>query len=241
MIKPQEILGKPVREKYGRFSGVVVACESNLLEEVTAIIYNSNGLLIRTESNSFIFDGKEVEVAPSAIIESKKLYKELSILLIRLQSLFKLKKSNLMSEKSFRKIKNDLSSVYKALNDKSVTLLEKLRTREQNLADRKEWMYSLFMNLEISRRLKWINDEQYMKSYEQLEKELFRISNEIDDIKQAKIDLESVLNELRKLVIEEKVVEEAQEIEAVKPMSDEPKAEVSKVEVKEEAVREPPQ
>ncbi|RLG60676.1 hypothetical protein DRN86_01910 [Candidatus Geothermarchaeota archaeon] len=200
MPKPSDIIGKPVRERYGRFTGRVVTYESNLMGEVTAIVYESNGVLMRSGINSFYFDGKEVEIAPSAIIESRNLHQELSHLLIRLQSLFKLRSNKLISDNAFKRIRNELNSIYKVLSEKALTIMDKLNRRERDLLAKKEWMYGLFMNLEIARRLKWISDEVYIKSYEQMEKELFRTSNEIDDIKRSKIDLEGVLDELSRFI-----------------------------------------
>ena len=91
MLAQKDVIGKPVRERYGRFTGVVVAFESNLLGEVTAIVYDSNGLLVRTESNSFVFNGEAFEIAPSVLIESRNLCEQMRDLLVRVQALKKLR------------------------------------------------------------------------------------------------------------------------------------------------------
>jgi len=215
MVKPYEVLGKPVRERYGRFVGVVVAYESDLLGDVKAIIYSSNGILIRTEANSFLFDGKEIEIAPSSIVESRELIAQMNTLIIKLQSLFKLRENNMVSEKSFEKIREELNSTYKSLSEKANNLLNRLNSREQSLISRREWLYNLFTNLEISKRMNWISDDLYIKSYEQLEKELFRVSHEIDDIRRIKIDLEAISEELRKSITGEFLTESKEEEESV--------------------------
>ena len=211
MPKPREVMGKKVRERYGRFTGTVVAYESNPLGEVTSIVYESSGMLIRTDSNSFHLDGGEIEIAPSSIIEFKSVYEELSNLLIRIEALNKLKSNQLISEESYKKVSGELDSIYKALEEKSASIISKLSDREGKLLRRKEWMYNLFMNLEISRRMDWISDEEYIKAYEYLEKEFFRTTSEIDDVKRAKIDLESTLEMLRKTVSRVEVEEHRRE------------------------------
>lgn len=213
MLNPQEILGKPVKERYGRFTGTIVSYESNLLGEITAIVYESNGVLIRTEASSFIYNGSEVEIAPNVIIESTRLHEDLTNLRVRLESLFKLKRNGLMSENAFNRIKGELDSIYSALKEKAANLIERLEDRESRLVERREWLYGLFMNLEISRRLNWITPEEYMNSYEHLEKELFRISNELDDVRRLRLDLNSSLESVDEIISSEGGVEREEKLE----------------------------
>ena len=63
--------------------------------------------------------------------------------------------------------------------------------------------------------MNWISDDLYIKSYEQLEKELFRVSHEIDDIKRIKIDLEAISEELRKSITGEFLTESKEEEQSV--------------------------
>ena len=61
------LVGKPVKERYGRFEGSIVAVETTPTGELKAIVYENGGVILKSDVSSIRVEESFVEIALSLI------------------------------------------------------------------------------------------------------------------------------------------------------------------------------
>ncbi len=190
------MIGKPVKERYGRFQGTVVAVETSPTGDVKAIVYENGGVIVKSDVSSFKFDSNVVEVAPPIIFAAEELYKDLSVFQVQQEAVMNLRKKMVVSDDIYKEVSLELESTHEALSKRTEEALKRLEERIQSVDERRDWIYRLFMNLEVVKKMKLVGEEEHTEAYEKLEKELFNVLSETDEIKRFKVDISSILTSI---------------------------------------------
>lgn len=227
-----DLIGKPVEERYGRFEGRVVAVETKPTREVSAIVYENGGVLIKSNTSSFRFNGTSVVLAPSIIFEAEELCEEMDIHLVQQQVASNLKIKGLVSEEIINEVKDELDAAFEAISAKAEELTQKLNERLLHTNEKRNWIYRLFMNLEVARNMNLLKDDGYSQAHKKLEEEKSHIHNEIEDIERLTAKISSTLNKIKELRAEKEETESPFPHAIVKPET--PPKEPETVEIVEE-------
>lgn len=175
-------LGKNVIDRYGRFKGKIVGLECAPNGELKRIIFENNGFIVSKNSDSFIINGEEIEVAPALIIKAEQIIKKLASLKLQYETVYMFKLKNFGGYSIYEYIMDDLDTAYEELKNNCESIINSLEHRKKSLEEKKKWMYKVLFQLEVARKLNQIEEDVYLTSYDKLETELFRISREIEDV-----------------------------------------------------------
>jgi hypothetical protein len=222
------LIGKTVKERHGRFQGTVVAVETSPTGDVKAIVYENGGVIVKSDVSSFKFDGNTVEVAPPIIFSAEELYKNLSVFQVQQEAVMNLRKKMVVSDDIYQEVSGELESTYEALAKRAEEVLRRLKERIESVDERRDWIYRLFMNLEVVKKMKLVGEEDHTNAYEKLERELFNVLSETDEIKRFKVDISSILATIEEIRGEREVVEVPLIPEI--PMEDDPEPQEESVE-----------
>ncbi|NIM44143.1 MAG: hypothetical protein GTN80_00465 [Nitrososphaeria archaeon] len=192
-----DLIGKPVMERYGRFEGTVVAVETTPATEINSIVYENGGVLVRSNSSSFRLEDGKVVVAPPILFTAEELYKEITLFSVQHQAATNLRSRGAVSEAIFDEVSGELDSIYRALSGRAEEVSEKLKERLDHTNEKRDWIYKLYMNLEVARDMNLLKDNGYNQAHEKLEKEQFRIIEESAEIKRLSENISSTMNEIR--------------------------------------------
>lgn len=193
------LVGKPVKERYGRYEGTVIAAEEDESGEPKSLIYENGGVILRTDVSGFRMDDGVVEVGPATVYTAEDLYKEISTFIVRQESLDNLRTKGVVTNEIYGEVRDELKETIDDLMARSEEAEEKLEKRLDWVEDRQDWIYRLFMDLEMVRKMKQTSPEAHSRAYEKLEEELFAVIHEGDEIKRLMVDLTSITNQLREL------------------------------------------
>ncbi|MFQ5711047.1 MAG: hypothetical protein ACE5GD_04610 [Candidatus Geothermarchaeales archaeon] len=199
------LVGKPVRERYGRFKGTVVAVETTSTGEGKAIVYENGGFLVRSDVSSFSFDGSAVEIAPPIIFAAEKLQRDLSIFLVQQRAAVNLSKRGMASQGIFGEVQVELDLKYRSLMETADATVKRLGERLKRVEKRRDWIYRLFMDVEVAKGLGLLKEDDYESAHEKLEGELSKVINETVELKGYQTDISSLakaVDEVREAKVE---------------------------------------
>lgn len=237
-----KLIGKSVKERYGRYRGTVVAVETDENNQPKAIVYENGGILVRSDPSCFEINETEVEIAPPIVYQGERLYQEMSVFMVREEALLNLRNKGVVTAEVYREVDDELEDAYEILLHKGEETVRKLEKRLKNVEVRRDWIYRLLMNLEVVRRMKLAKEKDHATAYEKLEKELFTALNEADEIKRLTIDITSMMSNIQQIREQDQLEQAPLEIVQPNGSPEPPKtngAEISKpeetvVEVKKE-------
>jgi len=176
------LIGKEVVERYGRFKGRIIGLDFNPHGEVTGIVYENGGVILSKNSDSFKVRDGYVEIGPPSILRAEELIGKLDMLKLQFEAAYNIKVSQDSYSYIYESVIKELDTAYEELKIKIEDLIKGLETRKSSLENKKKWLFRLFFNMSVAKKIGGLDDKHYLEAYETLETELFRIDREIEDV-----------------------------------------------------------
>ena len=124
-----KLIGKSVKERYGRYRGTVVAVETDENNQPKAIVYENGGILVRSDPSCFEINETEVEIAPPIVYQGERLYQEMSVFMVREEALLNLRSKGVVSAEVYQEVDDELEDAYEILLHKGEETVRKLEKR----------------------------------------------------------------------------------------------------------------
>jgi hypothetical protein len=194
-----KLIGRTVRERYGRYEATIVAVETDDDNQPTTVVYENGGILVRSHPSCFQINDSEVEIAPPIVYEAEDVYKKMSVFMVREEALLNLREKGVVTEEIFEEVDGELEDAYETLLEQGNETIEKLEKRVKQVEERRDWIYRLLMDLEVVRQMKLASETDHASAYERLERELFTALNEADELKRLTIDVTSMIANIQEV------------------------------------------
>jgi DNA repair exonuclease SbcCD ATPase subunit len=192
------LIGKPIIEKYGRFKGRIIALDFDTNGELNNIFYINGGVILSKNRRSVIIEDDKVLVVNPDIVRANELLSKINFLRLQLDTLEKMKELSPNSETYLSLVKH-LMSEYEELKSEISNLIRRLGVRKRNIEKRKNKMEQLFYWLNVAKNSKNLDNRVYMESFEVLDREIFRLNSEWEEIEYTILTLSSKANDIDEL------------------------------------------
>ena len=154
--------GKPVRDIYGRHSGVLNGYTIDSEDRVTMVALEvGGGQLRRFPANRFVTGDEGPLLLPEWKLQTEGIGKDISTLKKRIEALKVLGSEGEVSSHSYEELENEYSSKLRALEENYNRLSEQLSARIQELDEEVATLEHMIVEAKIQYRAGEIDNESY--------------------------------------------------------------------------------
>ena len=182
-------------EKYGRFKGRIIAVEPDTNGNILNIVFENGGVIISKPFNYIILKDDYAILAPQSLIKAEELSDRLEYIKIQFDTVKKILDLNL-DIASYHDLIRDLINHYYNVKFEVNRTINSLEGRKKSVERRIEWIKKLIFYLHMGKESNSLNNKVYLESYEKLDQELFRLTNEMEDIEYAILNLTSKISDI---------------------------------------------
>ena len=208
----KSLVGKPVKDFYGREAGRVVGLYVDNLGQLKSVgVDEGHGNLLEHPSKNIIFDDGSIVIVPNWRVDIDKFRKENETAQRRAKALDELMKEGEITKNVYEDLCQQYDGQASSLRDSYVDLVNVLKVRVQEMDARKETLEKFLVNMKIQYKTGEIDAEIYQVTAEHVTTMQKRDLTEKED----------VLNILRSTEIrEDKQDLEADEMEPQEPVEE---------------------
>lgn len=193
---PSLLVGKPVRDEYGRLIGRVASFMANLngcLNEV--LVKRGDGEFFRYPSSQFITDDDGVMLLSPTKQRAKTLCDEMPLICRKAQALSGLLERKKVSSEMFNSLHKNFENALNQLKADAQTTLEDLDKQSTRCRQHLIELRLAMLHLEVEHEIGEIDEKPYQTAIEMLQEGLERAEAE-------KGDLEAIRNKLSNMSLE---------------------------------------
>ncbi len=193
---PFLLVGKPVRDEYGRQIGRVVSFMVSLNGSVNEVLLErGDGEFFRYPSSQFITDGDDVTRLSPTKQRANTLCDEMPLICLKEQALSGLLEMKKVSSEMFNTLHKNFENALNQLKADAQTTLENLDKQVVRCRQHVIELHLAMMHLEVEHEIGEIDEKSYQTAVEMLQESLRRAEAEIGD-------LEAIRNKLSSMVLE---------------------------------------
>jgi len=199
------ILGRLVRDEYGRLIGRVVSFLIGSEGEIKSVIIEHDGTFTQYPINQIKVEDDDVIFISPLKVRAEALCNKFPLMWRRRQILDELLREGKITLETFKELQSDFDSALNQLREEAKTLLNDL---DKLNAEKSEWMRTLSLAaacLQIEHEAGRIGDDTYRRAVESIGREMDRIAIE-------KKRIEEIKDKISNLMLGE--LEESEEHEA---------------------------
>lgn len=156
------MVGKPVRDIYGRYAGYVVGFSVDTNGELQFVgIDQGNGEFTEFEGRRVIQDKDSIVVIPAWKVETEALRKEIEVVRRRVQALEALAKDGEITPSIYQQMCDQYNGQLKSLQETHGSLVQELTERLEQLERKGESLDSFLANTKVQFRAGEIDEGTY--------------------------------------------------------------------------------
>jgi predicted CopG family antitoxin len=175
----QKLLGKPLKDSYGRMVGHVVGYINNIKNEVVSIAVElGSGEFQQFPSSQFALEGETITLHPRWMSDYDTLVRDLNLAQRRNAALEELFKNEEVPKTVYEDLHKSYSEVLTQLSERKRTLLSELKERSEEIDRQVKELHSFFANLKVAHMTGEVDDMAFRTASDALKTGIDRLMAE---------------------------------------------------------------
>lgn len=192
------LIGKPIVEKYGRFKGKIVALDFDSNGDLNSVIFVNGGVLLKKNKNSLIIEDDKVIIINPDVMRAKNILSKINFLKLQFDTMEKMKELS-PGSKTYVDLIQYLTNEYNSVKSELSSIIRRLENRKKDIEKRKNRIEHLFYWLNVAKNANSLDNKVYMESFETLDREVFRLNSELEEIEYTILNLSSKAGDIDEL------------------------------------------
>lgn len=164
----QKFLGKPAKDVYGKYSGLVLGASLDGSGQMSFLIDQGNGSLSEYSKSNTVIEGDNLVTVPVLKLEVENFRKDSAQAQRKTQALEELMKNEEIPQYVYEELSKQYKDTINDLQNTSKTLVDKLRKRTDALDSQTRDIERFLTNVKVQHKMSEMNDETFRLTVEHL-------------------------------------------------------------------------
>lgn len=179
----QKLMGRPLRDIYGRFVGSVVGLSFDTDGQPKSVgVDHGNGFFAEYPNSRIVFDNETLVVVPSWKVDTDKLRREIALTQKRAQALEELQKEGEVTQVAYDDLYSQYTNHIRELQEAYSALTGTLKHRIDEIETRREALEKFLGNMKVQYRTGEIDEATYKVAAQYVQTMMERDGREKEDI-----------------------------------------------------------
>lgn len=179
----QKIVGRPLRDIYGRFVGSVVGLSFDTNGQPKSVgVDHGNGFFAEYPNSRIVFDSETLVVIPSWKVDTDKLRREIALIQKRAQALEELVKEGEVTQVAYDDLYKQYTTHIRELQEAYSALTGTLRQRIDEIETRREALEKFLGGMKVQYRTGEVDEGTYKVAAQYMQTMMERDGRENEDI-----------------------------------------------------------